>query len=1003
VNHALRSTLAAAVLGLALTSFGATSSLAGPYTRLQVLLPGESPAPGTSTGKTGTPRAQTSGVPFSVTIRACDDTWSTVATVTNVIALLSSDASATLPAPAQLVNGQATYQVTFNAGGTFTLFAHDQTDGTIPDGTSAAVASLVLQGFEFSRITQKNQYAGTPMTVSLDARDPNGNLVSGFSGTVRLREITSYGDGRVSPEAVTLSGGTWTGAVTMYRADETSINRGNVNLYAFLEQAPQKNGTSDPFTVHPGTPARVQIVVPGETPLPGSVSGKTGTPATQGAGRTFNAGVYATDAYWNPVPSGDNVRVSSSDAAANTPLTGALVNGFRQFSVSLGTVGTQTLTVTDLTNGSMTSMTSPPITVIPSAVDHFVIQTIPSPITAGADVAVTIRATDANGNTIPDYAGDARLAANTGAGSISPEAIAFTGGTWTGTVNFFGAGGAVTFTCSDFASPPNTGTSNAFTVQPGPLAKLQVLLPGESAEGGTADGKTGTPTQQSAGQPFTLVVRGVDAYWNLVPGVGDRVALGSSDEFAAMPAETTLANGQRLLQISLAKSGPQRIWASDVTNSGVQSDTSSFVTVVGGPFARVLILAPGESPAPGTASGRTGTATDQSINFAFTCTVLATDQWWNPVGGVSDVVRITSDDPLATLPPDQAMVDGRAEMSVRLARGGYNQLSASDVTNPSKTGSSTQVRAITSGFHLEASISPASARAGEPFTVTVKVTNDAGSVIQEINSFVTLEVQNASTRQAGRGTLLTTQFQLLQGQRVVSQTYTFVEPIIIVARDDAGNAPATSNAITITPGAPALIHFASAPPWVGGNKHARLSAQLVDAFENAVPDEPMVFQHLSGNGTLTPVDSLTDAQGTATADFLSTREPGFDLLRASSNGLVVELNLQTAFVDPNAAGGTMTNYPNPFHPPAQGTTLAWKLDDHANVTLRIYTLGGALVLRKTFDRASQGGTAGLNEWIWDGRNGDGELVASGTYNAFLEAQGTGETLHVIRRRLAVVR
>ena len=41
-------------------------AVAGPYTRLQVLLPGESAAPGTTSGKTGTPRAQTDGVPFTV-------------------------------------------------------------------------------------------------------------------------------------------------------------------------------------------------------------------------------------------------------------------------------------------------------------------------------------------------------------------------------------------------------------------------------------------------------------------------------------------------------------------------------------------------------------------------------------------------------------------------------------------------------------------------------------------------------------------------------------------------------------------------------------------------------------------------------------------------------------------------------------------------------------------------------------------------------------------------
>ena len=39
------------------------SALAQTYTKLQVLLPGESPAPGTGTGKSGAPQSQTVGVP----------------------------------------------------------------------------------------------------------------------------------------------------------------------------------------------------------------------------------------------------------------------------------------------------------------------------------------------------------------------------------------------------------------------------------------------------------------------------------------------------------------------------------------------------------------------------------------------------------------------------------------------------------------------------------------------------------------------------------------------------------------------------------------------------------------------------------------------------------------------------------------------------------------------------------------------------------------------------
>jgi hypothetical protein len=998
IHFAARTLAIAALLGVSLVGIAS----AGPYTRLQVLLPGESPAPGTPTGKSGTPQPQTSGVPFAVTVRACDDTWTTVTSITHAIQILASDASATLPTPSQLVNGQASFSVTFNAGGTFTVFAHDQTDLTIPDGTSASVQSLVLQGFVFSTISQKHFTAGVAENMTIRAVDAQGNTVSGFNGVVRLKETTSFGDGRAVPDSITLTNGTWSGGLGALRADETNINRGNCNFYAWLSIAPAKNGTSDPFVVHPATFSRVQVVVPGETPLPGSATGKAGTPASQSAGHAFPVSVWSTDAYWNPVPSADNVRISSSDLAASTPVSGPLSNGFAQFNVTLNTVGTQTVSVTDQSNAGIQGMTSPGIQVQPNSVDHFVISTVGSPQVAGVPVAVTIRATDASGNTIPNYAGDVNLAANTGAGSMTPERITVSNGLWSGNLTFKGAGGSVLFTCSDFAAPAHSGTSNSFTVSPGPLVGLQVLLPGESPTSGETDGRIGTPTTQSAGSPFSVTVRAVDAYWNLVPGTNHHVALASSDSFAIMPADTILADGQLLVPVRLHKSGAQRIWVTDL-DAPIAPDTSSAVTIVGGAFSRVLILAPGEYVAPGTATGRAGTATDQSINYAFTVTVLATDTWWNPVGGVTDVVRVGSDDPLATLPPDTPLVDGRADLSVRLARGGYNQVTVSDVTNPSRTGSFTQVQAISSGFHLEASVSPANARAGESFTVTVKVTNDAGSVIQEINSLVTLTVLNASSRAPGQGALLTTQFQLLQGQRIVTETYTFVEPIVIVAQDDAGNAPATSNVIVIGPGQPAAIRFASSPPWVGGNKTASLSARVVDAFENGVPAQPMAFSLISGTGTVTPVDNQTDATGVARADFLSPRQPEKDLLRATSGSLTADLLLETAFVDPNAAGGLITNYPNPFHPPAQGTTLAWKLDDDATVRLRIFTQSGDLVFEHTFARGATGGTVGLNQWVWDGANGAGRTVASGGYVALVEAQGTGETLHVMRRKIAVVR
>jgi hypothetical protein len=978
-------------------------ALAGPYTKLQVLLPGETPAPGTGTGKSGAPQSQTVGVPFNVTVRACDNSWNLVTTVTNSVTLTSTNGSASLPGAFSLASGTKTVQVTLNAAGTFTVSAKDNSDATIPQATSSSVAVMLLQGFTFSTISQKNQYAGTSMTVTVHAVNPSGQQV-GYSGPVTLDEITSYGLGRVSPATITMSGGTWTGAVTCYRADETSINRGNVNLYAYLAADPSINGTSDPFTVHPGPFKKLLAIVPGQDPLPGSVTGYTGSPASQSANQSFSVDIYGTDAYFNTVPTSDVARITSSDAAAS-PVSGALTNGYRRFSFTLKTVGTRTLTVSDQTNGSITGMTTAGIAVLSNSAAKFVVDPISSPQTAGVSTNVQIRATDSAGNTVPGYSGNAIIIPNTGQGSMTPETITLTNGVWSGPMTFKGAGGAVSFTVSDFSAPPHTGTSNSFVVNAGPVAKMFVYFPGMTPQGGTVTGFTGMPTDQQAGTTFNMTVRACDQYWNRVSGNNDTVALTSTDAFANMPAQITLVNGELVVPIKMFRSGYQRVTAHDASNSGVTDYTSTQVRINGGPYARIVVLCPGESIAPGTAQGRTGTATDQSINYSFVVTVQATDQWFNPVGGVSDVVHLSTNDPAPSvqIPADQAMVNGVAQMSVRLSTGGFQQITASVPSKPSMPTSTTQVRMISSGFHLEADVSPLNVQAGEQFTLTVRITNDAGSVIQEMNSAVTVTVKNATTLSAGKGKLYSTSFQLLQGQRSQAETYTYAEPIILIVTDDAGNAPATTEVVTVKPGAPAEIKMSVSPKWLGGNRRGTVSARVIDAYDNGVPDRAVTFSLLTGTGSLSPLDSLTSAAGVARCDFKSPRMPEKDRVHAVSGALSADLDIETAFVDPSAAGGYITNYPNPFHPGEAATTIAYKLDDNATVTLKIFTITGGLVWQKSYTPGSQGGSAGLNTVLWDGKNGKGDVVASGGYVLRIEAAGQGETLHTMTRKIAVVR
>jgi len=109
-------------------------------TQLQVLLPGETNAPGTPTGKGGTPLPQTVGNPFDLVVNACDSTWH-IAPSGDTVAITSSDTSAWLPPNYVLVGGTVTIPgiFNFNATGTWTITATDAAPGTLSPGVSTPI------------------------------------------------------------------------------------------------------------------------------------------------------------------------------------------------------------------------------------------------------------------------------------------------------------------------------------------------------------------------------------------------------------------------------------------------------------------------------------------------------------------------------------------------------------------------------------------------------------------------------------------------------------------------------------------------------------------------------------------------------------------------------------------------------------------------------------------------------------------------------------------------
>jgi hypothetical protein len=113
------------------------------------------------------------------------------------------------------------------------------------------------------------------------------------------------------------------------------------------------------------TATQLQVLWPGETNAPGTVTGKIGTPTpvSLSGGGIVNVTINAVDASFNIVSVSDNVHLTTSNDAI-TPNDASLVNGTLQQSIIFQSTGAQTVTATDTATGTtILPGTSSPITV----------------------------------------------------------------------------------------------------------------------------------------------------------------------------------------------------------------------------------------------------------------------------------------------------------------------------------------------------------------------------------------------------------------------------------------------------------------------------------------------------------------------------------------------------------------------------------------------------------------------------------------------------------------
>jgi hypothetical protein len=359
------------------------------------------------------------------------------------------------------------------------------------------------------------------------------------------------------------------------------------------------------------------------------------------------------------------VHFSSSDGQAVLPVDYTFMaadQGIHTFSAILKTAGTQSITATDSTTGSLTGSEAA-ITVTPAAASRFAVNA-PAGSTAGSAFSVTLTARDPFNNTATGYTGAVHFTSSDGQAAL-PANYAFTAadaGVHTFTNGaMLKTAGSKTVTASDTVTSSITGSA---TVAVSPAAASTMIV-------------AGFPSPTTAGVAGSFTVRLKDPYGNIAGGYTGTVHFTSSDGKASLPANYTFTAtdaGVHTFSATLKTAGTQSLTATDTTTASL-GGTDGGITVKPAAASKFLISAP-----PSVRSG---------VPFSLTITVQ--DAYGNVVTGYTGTIHFTSTDGTATLPANYTFT--AADKGVHtftglvLRKKGTQKITLTDTLNSSLTGS----------------------------------------------------------------------------------------------------------------------------------------------------------------------------------------------------------------------------------------------------------------------------------------------------------------------------
>jgi FKBP-type peptidyl-prolyl cis-trans isomerase 2 len=281
---------------------------------------------------------RTAGSYGTVTVTAKDAYGNTDIKYTGTVHLTSSDAAAALPANYTFTASDAgvhKFGLTLKTAGTRSVTATD----TVTASNTGSQTGIVVNAGAATHLAVTGMVsprtAGSYGTVTVTAKDANGNTNTKYTGTVHL---TSSDAQAALPANYT------------FTASDAGVHKFGLTL----KTAGTRSVTATDTVTASNTGSQTGIVVNAGAATHLAVTGMV-TPRTAGSYGTVT--VTAKDAYGNTAKSyTGTVHLTSSDAAAALPANYTFTvsdAGVHKFGVTLKTAGTKSVTATDTVTASI--------------------------------------------------------------------------------------------------------------------------------------------------------------------------------------------------------------------------------------------------------------------------------------------------------------------------------------------------------------------------------------------------------------------------------------------------------------------------------------------------------------------------------------------------------------------------------------------------------------------------------------------------------------------------